>query len=120
VQGAARLPDRLRQATMPPGREWVVHVASTPTEAGAIVRAAALVLGEREASVVPAGARGDVGMPEVAWRVEASDPEGAIDAAIARMRKHRGVVAGPDPDEPVVVVALVHRGETPGASVAAP
>jgi hypothetical protein len=108
AHGAARLPGRLRQATMSPAREWIVSVASTPTEAGAIVRAADLLLGRHEVSVIAAGTRSDMRAPELAWRVEASEPENAIQAAIDRMRELRGDIDGLRRDEPVVVTALAH------------
>jgi transcriptional regulator with XRE-family HTH domain len=60
AQGAARLPDRLRQATMSPAREWIVSVASTPTEAGTIDRAAERLLGKHDVSVIRASTRQDM------------------------------------------------------------
>jgi hypothetical protein len=106
--GAARLPGRLRQATISPTREWIVYVASTPGEAHAIVSAAELLLGKHEVSVIPAGTRLDMQVPEVAWRVEASDSEHAIQAAIGRMHELRGDIDSLDADKPVVVMALVY------------
>jgi hypothetical protein len=114
ARGAARLPARLRQATMPPAREWIVRVASTPADAAAIDRGTERLLGGHELLVIPAGGRADLQAPELAWRVEASDPETAIDAAIARTRELRGEIDGVERDEPVVVLALVHpRAGTP-------
>jgi uncharacterized protein (DUF736 family) len=108
ARGAARLPARLRQATMPRAREWIVRVATTPAEAAAIDRATQRLLGTQEVSVIPAGARAGMRAPELAWRVEASYPEIAIDAAVARTRVLRGEIDGLQADEPVAVVALVH------------
>jgi hypothetical protein len=100
-QGAARLPARLRQATIPPAREWIVRVACTPAEAAAAER----LRGAHGVSVVPAaGARA----PELAWRVEATDPETAIEAAVAGTHELRGAVDGSAAGDPVVVVALMH------------
>jgi len=110
--GAARLPHRLRQATMSPAREWIVHVASTPAEAAAIARIAESLLGTHEVSVIPAGAGTGTQAPEVTWRVEASCAETAIQAAIGRMRELRDDVGGLDPGEPVVVVAVVHPADS--------
>jgi hypothetical protein len=100
AQGAARLPARLRQATMPPAREWIVRVASTPVEAAAAERRA----GTHDPVVARAGTRA----PELAWRVEASEPETAVETAIARTHELRAAVDGAAAGDPVVVVALVH------------
>jgi hypothetical protein len=113
AQGAARLPARLRQATMPPAREWIVRVACTPAQAAAIDRAAQCLLGVHGLLVSPAGGRADMQAPELAWRVEASDPETAIDAAIARTRELRRQIDGEERDEPGVVLALVHPCDRP-------
>jgi hypothetical protein len=101
-------PARLRQATISPGREWTVYIASTAEEANAIVAAAELFMGKHAVALIPAGTRGDMDVPEVAWRVEASNSEDAMQAAIGRMRALRESVDGLDPDAPVVVKAFVY------------
>jgi hypothetical protein len=64
--------------------------------------------------VVPLrGDRPDTPAPELAWRVDAGNPENAIDAAVARTRELRGEIDGVEPDDPVVVVALVHPCDRP-------
>jgi hypothetical protein len=48
--------------------------------------------------------------------VEASDPETAIDVAVARMRELRRDIDGVEADDPAVVIALVHPHEDRSAS----
>jgi transcriptional regulator with XRE-family HTH domain len=106
--GASRLPGRLRQATISPAREWIVYIASTSQEANAIVSAAELLLGKHEVAVIPAGTRFDMRVPEVAWRVEASSSEEAMQVAISQMRQLRNDIPGLESEQRVDVMALVY------------
>lgn len=105
VLGAAALPGRLRQATMSKTREWTIYVRSTEQEARALVKAAALQLGEHEVGVIPAGTAHGMSQPEVAWRIEASTVDQARDEAVMRTRAMREQI-GADPHGEVVISAV--------------
>jgi len=105
-EGAQGLRRRLRQVTMPPAREWIAYVASSPSEVSAIVASAERLLGDQEAAVIPAGTRQDMPDPEVVFRVEAATWQEAVQVAADRMREMRARVGADDPDRPPVVRAF--------------
>jgi hypothetical protein len=105
--GIEDLPRRLRDAAMPESRAWTAYVQSDAAEAGAIAEAGVRALGEHGVAVIPAGAVHGMERPEVAFWVEASDPQLAQAAAVslfADLRARAGLGAR---QEPVLVAALI-------------
>jgi len=104
--GIEDVPRRLRHAAMPESRAWTAYVQSDAAEAGAIAEAGVRALGEHGVAVIPAGTVHGMGRPEIAFWVEASDPQLAQAAAVslfAALLARAGL--GPR-KEPVVVSAL--------------
>lgn len=101
------LPRRLRHAGMPPSRAWTAYVTSSPGEANAIAAAGVRALGQHAAAVIPAGTVTGMERPEVAFRVEASDPNSAASAAVALFRDLRARAGMAERQDPVIVAALV-------------
>jgi hypothetical protein len=115
MAGAVALAGRLRRASMSPAREWVIYIRSTEQEAHQIVAQADLKLGRYAASVIPAGTRHDMPVPEVAWRVEASTSQAAIDEAVELMRSVRRQLGSSADPVVVALVAPAPRDGHPGA-----
>jgi DNA-binding PadR family transcriptional regulator len=107
ADGVEELPYRLRDATMPPSRDWIAYVISTRHEADAIATAGEEALGEYKVAVIPAGTTAEMTAPAVAFYVEARGPQEAIAAASAVLRELRRRAGLGDSTDPVVVAALV-------------
>jgi hypothetical protein len=113
--GIEDLPRRLRHAAIPESRAWTAYVQSDAAEAGAIAEAGVRALGEHGIAVLPARTVHGMERPEVAFWVEASDPQSAQATAVslfADLRARAGL--GPR-KEPVLVSALIppKRSERP-------
>jgi transcriptional regulator with XRE-family HTH domain len=106
AKGLEDLPRRLRHAAMPPSRRWTAYVTSSPAEAAAIAAAGERALGEHGVAVVPAGTVHGMEAPEVAFVVEAPDPQRAQTEAIAVFRRLRERAGMTPRQSPVVVSAL--------------
>lgn len=107
ASGIEDLPRRLRHAAMPPSRAWTAYVVSSSAEANAIAAAGEQALGEHGVAVIPAGTVSAMEGPEVAFRVEASDPRSAEVAAAALFRELRARAGMTARQDPVVVSTLV-------------
>lgn len=105
--GTADLPQRLRQAAIPPSRSWTAYVRSTAAEATAIAGAGGRALGDHGVLVIPAGTVSGMEQPEVAFQVEAHDPKSAEMAAAALFAELRERAGMTPRGRPVVVSALV-------------
>lgn len=106
VQGQARFPLMLWQATAPPSRRWVVCVASSEEEASSIEEEGSALLGADQVMVIPR-CTSDMTGPEVAFVIEADDDLSAWREAASRMAELRQRVGG-DQDPPVVR-AIIQR-----------
>lgn len=107
ARGLEDLPRRLRHAAMPPSRTWTAYVVSSPAEANAIAEAGEKALGEHGTAVIPGGTVHGMDQPEVAFRVEASDPVAAQSTAVALFNELRACAGLGQRTSPVVVSALV-------------
>jgi len=106
ARGVEDLPSRLRHAAMPPSRAWTAYVGSSPAEAAAIVAAGEHALGEHGVVVIPAGTVHGMESPEIAFAVEAPDPEIAQAKAIALFTQLRERAGMTPRQSPVIVSAL--------------
>lgn len=104
--GIEDLPRRLRHAAMPESCAWTAYVQSDAAEAGAIVEAGVRALGEHGVAVIPAGTVHGMECPEVAFSVEASDPQLAQAAAVSLFTDLRARAGLGPRKEPVLVSAL--------------
>lgn len=118
AKGIEDLPHRLRRAAMPPSRAWAAYVESSPAEAAAIAAAGEQALGNHQVVVIPAGTVRGMQSPEVAFIVEAPDPQTAQIEAIALFKQLRERAGMTPRQTPVVVSALTpprrQRGGSPG------
>lgn len=106
AKGIEDLPHRLRRSATPPSRAWTAYVASSPAEAAAIAAAGEQALGKHEVVVIPAGTVHGMESPEVAFVVEAPDPQSAQAEAIALFKQLRERAGMTLRKSPVVVSAL--------------
>ncbi len=105
--GIDDLPRRLRHAAMPSSRSWTAYVVSSPAEAHAIIAAGEQALGEHGTVLIPAGTVHGMTCPEVAFRVEASDPHTAELAAVSLFKELRTRAGMTPRQQPIIVSALV-------------
>lgn len=106
AKGIEDLPRRMRHAAMPPSRAWTAYVVSSPAEAAAIAAAGEHALGEHAVAVIPAGTAHGMESPEVAFLVEAPDPQSAQAEAVALFRQLRERAGMTPRQSPIVVAAL--------------
>jgi transcriptional regulator with XRE-family HTH domain len=106
ARGIEDLARRLRRAATPPSRAWTAYVASSPAEAAAIAAAGQQALGEHQVVVIPAGTVHGMQSPEVAFMVEAPDPQSAQAEAVALFGQLRERAGMTPRQSPVVVSAL--------------
>jgi transcriptional regulator with XRE-family HTH domain len=107
AQGIEELPRRLRHAAMPPSRTWTAYVVSSTDEANAIAEAGTKAFGEYSVAVIPAGTVHGMERPEIAFHVEATDPQIAESAATALFHELRARAGLSERQAPVVVSMLI-------------
>lgn len=106
AKGIEDLPRRMRHAAMPPSRAWTAYVISSPAEAAAIAAAGERALGEHQVVVIPAGTVHGMDSPEVAFLVEAPDPQSAQTEAVVLFKQLRERAGMTPRQSPIVVSAL--------------
>ena len=81
AQGAEELPGRLRQAAIPENKRWTAYVPTSERDVELLAEVAQSILGEYRAGVIPANTVKGMQHPEVAFFVEASNFQDAIQRA---------------------------------------